>query len=164
MGSKKYTEDMLWTEWTDELGNTYRPGDIVAIATISGRSPQLVYAVVERINKVNSSGEPHMINKSFKLDEPVRHERECHVVKRRNSGDRYYDRYYAEQDSRHICKPECTEYWQVEETRKVPSCSVTAKPVIDARGFGRYSINQDGEAKSVTYTIPANVVLVERRT
>lgn len=163
MASKKYTEEMLWTEWTDELGNTYHPGDLVAIATINGKSPQLVYAVVERINKVNSYGEPHMVNKSFELDEPIRHERECFVIERRNRRDGYYDRYYAERDSSHICNPECTEYWQKEETRKVPSCTVTAKPVLDGRGFHRWSTNQDGEAKSVTYSIPGNIVLVEKR-
>jgi hypothetical protein len=46
-----------YDEWTDALGQTYRPGDTVAIATISGRSPQLVIAKVERINAVNSKGE-----------------------------------------------------------------------------------------------------------
>lgn len=43
-----------WPEWTDILGQTYRPGDHVVYAMISGRSPQLVFAKVERINRVNS--------------------------------------------------------------------------------------------------------------
>jgi hypothetical protein len=157
---KKYTEDMLWPEWTDVVGNTYRPGDLVAIAIINGRSPQMVLAKVIRINKVNSYGEPHMANKVFKLDEPVRHERECYVQKRKN--DPYYVRYYGERDSTHICSPSCTEYWQTEETRKVPSCTVTAEPVLDCRGFGRWSTDQDGKNKPVTYSIPENILFVEK--
>lgn len=155
---KKYTEDMLWSEWTDELGNTYRPGDLVAIAIINGRSPQMVIARVERINKVNSYGEPHMANKTFDLEEPVRHERECFTLKKRN--DPYWSRYYNYDD--HICKPECTEYWQTTETRKVPSCTVTATPIADLRGFSRWSTDQDGKNKPVTYSIPENIIFVEK--
>lgn len=46
-----------WPEWTDVLGQTYRPGDRVAIAIISGRSPQLVIGTVLQINRVDSKGE-----------------------------------------------------------------------------------------------------------
>lgn len=49
--------DELWDEWTDVLGQTYRPGDFVAYAMISGRSPQLVFARVLQIRKVDSKGE-----------------------------------------------------------------------------------------------------------
>ena len=160
--SKKYTEDMLWPEWTDVLGNTYKPGDIVAVATISGRSPQMVFARVIRINRVNSSGEPHMVNKSFELEEPIRKERECYYVQR--SKDPYYRRDYYSYDrmSQHVCEPSCTEYWVTHETRKVPSCTVTAEPLIDGRNFGRWSTDQDGKNKAVTYSIPGNIVLVEK--
>lgn len=158
--SKKFTEDMLWPEWTDELGNTYRPGDIVAIAIINGRSPQMVIARVERINKINSRGEPHMVNKSFDLDEPIRMEKECYYVKRKN--DPYYNRYYYDQNQSHVCKPECTEYWQTEEVRKVPSCTVTATPLADLRGFHRWSSDQDGKNKPVTYSIVENIIFVEK--
>jgi len=159
--AKKITEDMIWPEWTDELGNTYRPGDIVAIAIINGRSPQMLIARVDRINRVNSYGEPIMVNKSFKLDEPKRIERECYVLKRRGQGDRYYDRYYAERDSTHVCDPSCTEWWQTEEVRSVPSCSVKATPIADLRGFGR-SHNHDGKAKANTYSIPENIIFIEK--
>lgn len=155
---KKYTEDMLWPEWTDELGNTYRPGDIVAVAVINGRSPQMVIARVERINKVNSQGEPHMANKTFDLDEPVRHERECSILKRRK--DPYWVRYYNYDD--HICKPECTEYWQTTETRRVPSCTVTATPIADLRGFHRWGTDSEGKNKPVTYSITENIIFIEK--
>jgi hypothetical protein len=161
--AKKITEDMIWPEWTDELGNTYCPGDIVAIAIINGRSPQLIIARVERINRVNSYGEPIMVNKSFKLDEPIRKERECFVLQRRKESDRYYgySRYYAERDATHVCDPSCTEWWQIEEVRNVPSCSVKATPIADLRGFGR-SRDHDGKAKANTYSIPENIIFIEK--
>lgn len=158
---KKITEDMVWAEWVDELGNTYRPGDIVAISTVNGKSPQMVIAKVDRINRVNSSGEELFTNKTFLLNEPIRQERECYVLKRRNMGDRYYDRYYLERDSTHVCDPSCTEWWQTTEVRKVPSCTVRAIPIADLRDFGR-SRNQDGKAKTVTYSIPENIIFIEK--
>lgn len=163
MATKKITEDMVWPEWTDELGNTYRPGDIVAIAIINGRSPQLLIARVEHINRVNSYGEPIMVNKSFKLDEPIRHERECYVLKGRkaNTGRGYYDHYYNEHHKDHNCDPSCTEWWQKEEVKSVPSCSVKATPIADLRGFGR-SRDHDGKAKAMTYSIPENIIFIEK--
>ena len=159
--TKKITEDMVWSEWTDELGNTYRPGDIVAIAIINGRSPQMIIARVDRINKVNSYGEEIRTNKQFELDEPIRQVRECYVLKRRKQNDAYYNRYYAERDSTHVCVPECTEWWQTSEVRNVPSCTVKATPIADLRGFGR-SRNHDGKVKSNTYSIPENIIFIEK--
>lgn len=46
-----------WDEWTDPLGNTYRPGDLVAVAAIDGRSPVLRFGRVQRINRINSKGQ-----------------------------------------------------------------------------------------------------------
>lgn len=165
--AKKITEDMIWPEWTDELGNTYRPGDIVAIAIINGRSPQMIVAKVDRINKVNSYGEEIRTNKSFLLDEPVRHERECYYVKRKKDLEQqkvrsaYYDYYYNDRAETHVCEPSCTEWWQTEEVRNVPSCTVKATPIADLRGFGR-TRNHDGKAKSNTYSIPENILFLEK--
>jgi hypothetical protein len=159
--TKKITEDMVWPEWTDELGNTYKPGDIVAIAIINGRSPQMIIARVDRINRVNSYGEELFRNKEFKLDEPIRRERECFILKRKSQPSAYYDRYYAERDSTHVCEPSCTEWWQTDEVRKVPSCTVKATPIADLRGFGR-SRNHDGKTKSNTYSIPENIIFIEK--
>lgn len=164
--AKRTTENMVWPEWTDELGHTYRPGDIVAIAIINGRSPQMVIAKVERINRVNSSGEEIWTNKSFDLDEPIRHGRECYYIKRKKDLEAqkvrpgYYDSYYREQSNTHACIPGCTEWWQTSEVRKVPSCTVKATPIADLRDFSR-NRNQDGKAKSVTYSIPENIILIE---
>lgn len=43
-------------EWTDCLGQTYKPGDAVAYASISGKSPQLVIGEVVSIHSHDSKG------------------------------------------------------------------------------------------------------------
>lgn len=45
-----------WDEWTDILGQTYRPGDWVAVATVNMKSPQLVVGQVLKINRIDSKG------------------------------------------------------------------------------------------------------------
>lgn len=45
-----------WPEWVDKLGQTYRPGDFVAYASINGRSPQMVFARVLEIRRRDSKG------------------------------------------------------------------------------------------------------------
>lgn len=149
--------DKTWDEWTDNLGNTYRPGDIVAVATINGKSPQMVIAVVERINRVNSSGEEIKTRKWFDHDEPIQRERECYYAK---SNDAYYSRYQREV---HTCKPACTMYIETGEYRTVPSCTVRARPIADLRGFSRWGTGEDGVNKAVTYSIPDNIILIEKR-
>lgn len=158
MVNRKIT-DKTWTEWVDERGNTYCPGDIVAIAVINGRSPQMVIARVERINKVNSSGEYIFANKIFQLDEPIRHERECFIVKGKKTSidGGYYSQFYKD----HVCKLSCIEYWQTSLTQKVPSCTVTATPIMDTRGFSRRT-DHDGKVKAVTYSIPENILFLEK--
>ena len=151
-------DDKTWPEWEDCRGNFYQPGDIVAVATVNGRSPQLVLARVERINRVNSSGQPIETNKTFDLDEPIRHERVCRIKEGLDRRERYYEMY----NGNHVCQPTCTEYVQTSEVRKVPSCTVKATPVLDARGFGRWSTDHDGKNKAVTYSIPENIILIER--
>jgi hypothetical protein len=150
-------EEKTWDQWEDCRGNFYQPGDIVAIAIINGKSPQMVLARVERINRVNSSGELIWTNKTFELDEPVHHERECSYKRGLRNRDRYYEMYYSD----HVCKPYCTEWVETTEIRKVPSCTVKATPILDARGFGR-ATDHDGKTKAVTYSIPENIILIER--
>lgn len=149
--------EKTWDMWEDCRGCFYQAGDIVAIAIINGKSPQMILARVERINRVNSSGELIWTNKTFTLDEPIRHERECSVRKGQARGERYYEMYYLG----HVCQPSCTEWIQTTEVRKVPSCTVKATPILDARGFGR-ATDHDGKAKANTYSIPENIILIER--
>ena len=96
--------------WTDAYGQTYGPGDHIAVATISGRSPQLVIAVVERINTVDSKGQPIVTYVGWNptTRQPI----------------------------------------------TAPSCTVTARPVHDGRGFHRWS------DRAVTYRIPGNIIKV----
>ena len=107
--------DKEWPHWTDVAGNLIYPGDVVAVATINGRSPQLVIAQVERINRLNSRGE--------EITESIR---------------------------------------EMGKWKSVPSCSITAKPILDARGFVRWGTkwSKDQKVRSVTYQIPRNVLKV----
>ena len=61
MATKKIKGDPnipdTWPSWTDALGQTYEPGDFIAYASISGRSPQLVFAKVLSIPRKDSQGE-----------------------------------------------------------------------------------------------------------
>lgn len=148
--------DKTWDQWEDALGNTYKPGDIIAIATISGKSPQMVIARVERINRVNGSGEKITTHKWFDHDEPIQRERECYYAKDRSYGAGYYNRPV------HECKPACTMYIETGEYRTVPSCTVRATPLMDLRGFSRYGTKEDGTNKAVTYSIAENIILVEK--
>lgn len=45
-----------WPEWTDVLGQVYRPSDFIAYAAINGRSPQMVMARVIEIRRRDSKG------------------------------------------------------------------------------------------------------------
>lgn len=122
-----------WPEWTDSLGNVYRPGDIVAVATINGRSPQLVIARVEKINRLNSSGKEIITSQYTAYPEPV------WTVNPVNG----------------------KEYWKQGEYATVPYCSVKATPLRDLRGFGRWSQKDDqGNHKAVTYSIPENIIKI----
>lgn len=141
-----------WDEWTDALGNTYRPGDIIAIATVRSKSPQMVIARVEKINRLNGSGEEIMTRKWFDHEMPIQRERECYNLK--SSYSSYMNRPV------HECSPSCTMYIETGEYRSVPSCSVRAKPLDDLRGFGRWGTAADGTNKSVTYSIPENIIKV----
>ncbi len=57
MKTTKDGRPKTWDSWTDMLGQTYSPGDLVVYASISGRSPHMVFAKVDQINRVNSKNE-----------------------------------------------------------------------------------------------------------
>lgn len=146
--------EKTWPEWTDELGNIYKPGDIIAIATVRNKSPQMVVAIVEKINRVNGSGEEITTRKWFDHEEPIQRERECYFLKS--------PRYYGYRQDLHSCTSACTMYLETGEYKVVPSCTVRAKPISDLRGFHRWG-GEDGVNKSVTYSIPENILLIEKR-
>lgn len=135
-----------WPSWQDCLGNTYQPGDLVAIAIINGKSPQLVIARVEKINRVRSNGEEITTRKWFDHEQPVWKKRTRRVHE------------YAPNSYRSISYTDVEEEYQERgEYRTVPSCTVKAIPIIDARGFHRWG-SEDGVNKAVTYQIPENIV------
>ena len=49
-----------WASWTDPLGATYAPGDLIAYPATQGSSAVMRFGYVVRINSVNSSGQPIM--------------------------------------------------------------------------------------------------------
>lgn len=54
----KSKQDKEWSEWTDSIGNVFRPGDYVAYPVpYSTSSTQMLIGVVERINRYNSKKE-----------------------------------------------------------------------------------------------------------
>lgn len=57
--SKPSLDERCVDEWTDMVGSTYGPGDIVAVATISGRSPQMIVGEVVRILAMDPEGKPY---------------------------------------------------------------------------------------------------------
>lgn len=117
--------------WTDTIGQVYQVGDYIAVASTAGRSPQMVIARVESINTHRADGTPIM----------------QYVGRDPNIGPLYK-----------------------------PSVTITAKPVLDGRGFHRTTTRwippekrgADGEAfepipggpRSVTYTIPGNIIKI----
>lgn len=145
------TESKTWDEWTDCLGNVYRPGDLVAIAIINGKSPQLVIAEVISINRIRKNGEEITTRAWFEHEVPIWKKRTRRVNQYEPNGYRFLSSIEVEED-----------YEEKGEYRTVPHCTVTARPIIDARGFSRWSTTQDGVNKPVTYQIPENIIKLER--
>lgn len=52
-----------WPKWTDVLGQTYHPGDFIAYACINGKSPQMVFAKVLSIRRLDSQRNEIISNK-----------------------------------------------------------------------------------------------------
>jgi hypothetical protein len=48
----------VWYEWTDILGQTYRPGDYVVYAGVSSQASVLHVGKVDRINRYKADGSP----------------------------------------------------------------------------------------------------------
>lgn len=46
-----------WPEWVDSIGQTYSPGDAVAISITSGNSSDIVVGEVVRINRLRANGD-----------------------------------------------------------------------------------------------------------
>lgn len=129
-----------WDEWTDPLGQVYKPGDYVAVATINGKSPQMVICKVVRINRVDSKGHLICAKTSRKVD-----------AKEGEPGARQDRKWDAARKTQVD-----TGVWYRLEYDYPPLCTVTAYPIIDGRGFGRY-----GDVKNSTYRLPGNIIKVD---
>ena len=176
--------------WKDSLGQEFRPGDMVAVAVINGKSPQMVVAEVERINTTNAKGEPHtkrawtgektareVVYKTYVGPErPARPEGLNRPAFTRSAAEEYR-RLWTEHQAEVSRLESDPANWRVDETKtawdevyeEVPTVTVTAKPILDGRGFYRTGTRRsvfDKEApevdlssvKSVTYTFVGNIV------
>ncbi len=177
--------------WKDSLGQEFRPGDMIAVAVINGRSPQMVIAVVERINTTNAKGEPHTKTawtgdmESFEREnktyvgpdpgpQPVFHRQyggsaglagERQARHRQEWQEWHARKAELEADPANWDVREPTVFWR-EVTETVPTVTVTAKPILDGRGFYRSGSYRRGtekdqpepDNKSVTYMFIGNIV------
>jgi len=125
-----------WDEWTDVLGQTYRPGDYVAVAVINGKSPQMVIGQVVQINRVDSKGQLIMDCENEWVD--------CAET---DPGARLHP---------HAGHPK--KKWKRLVRTWTDSCTVKVQPLLDARGFGRYS---GTTPKAVVYRLWENVIKVD---
>lgn len=55
-----FDEAKHWPEWTDMLGRTIRPGDVIAVGITAGRSASLSVGVAVAFHRFNSQGEPYI--------------------------------------------------------------------------------------------------------
>jgi len=128
-----------WAEWKDVLGNTYKPGDYVAVATIAGKSPQLVTGTVVRINKVDSKGNPV----------------EVHTT---DDGDLWLKDIWQNMSYGDPARQDAIRRWRATVQPIVtPSCTVTVLP--STRTYGSY---HRADPKPFTYRIPANIIKVDK--
>lgn len=184
---KEWTTD----RWKDSLGQEFRPGDLVAVATINGKSPQMVVAEVVRINTHNSKGQRH--TKQAWTGEMHSTERENKTYigpeippdptweyRRDPYGSPYRTRAesvaawqeWHQEKARLEADPENwvvrppTIFWH-ETTEEVQTVTVTARPLVDGRGFcrsGNFRRGTDKEPpphadnKPVTYMFVGNII------
>ena len=191
MASKPNKKQGTTDRWKDSLGQEFKPGDMVAVAVINGRSPQMVVALVERINTTNAKGEPHtknawtgemkgreIVNRTYTGPEiPEEPGRFTSSYFRPPAEQRAYQAQWnewrrkkeeLEADPANWRIDRTWTYWE-EVTEKVPTVTVTAKPVLDGRGFYRSGTRRKGsekeppeldlsQVKSVTYMFIGNIV------
>lgn len=173
-------------EWEDSLGEPFRAGDLIAVAVINGRSPQMVIAEVERINTTNPKGERHTKRVRTGRKVPQEYQRREYVgppmedrhgpgirtlAEQRAIDQRNREKQYDKANWKHW-----TETRMVDEWHEVQNVTVTATPILDGRGFHRSNAQQKwvwdedkqtGEwvtdpskpkTRPVTYTLIGNII------
>lgn len=137
-------------EWEDSLGQKITPGDFIAVATISGRSPQMVVAQIVRLNTHDKDGKH--FGCSSKAYPAVACDEDAfkpHTVPRHGGGSYTYG-------------------------PSLRTVTITATPLFDGRGFGRsrgkwalnpttghYEHDGSDKVRDSTYRIIGNVVRLE---
>lgn len=134
--------------WEDSLGQKISPGDFIAVATISGRSPQMVIAQLERINTHNNEGKPFGAHSKA-----------------------YPASAYEESDfeTRTRTRPDGTIQTLPGKVRTV---TLTCTPLFDGRGFhrsrgkwsfvgGKYVHDGSDKVRPATYRVVGNVVKMD---
>ncbi len=137
---------LTYDSWTDPCGQTYEPGDYVAVAVINGRSPQMVIGKVISINRVNSK-RMEIGDFSYHYDDRLNET----YVKMINDGG--YDQSELDAARKALRDSRYSVF--------TPSCTVTVDPVIDGRNFYRSGMKLGAKVKRVTYQFPGNIVKVE---
>lgn len=188
MASKPSKKQGTTDRWKDSLGQEFRPGDMIAVAVINGRSPQMVVALVERINTTNAKGEPHtksawtgemkpreVVYKTYVGPEiPPQPVSPGYYSSVRQSD--YHEKWRAWHDEKDRLAADPAN-WRIDEVKtawdevyeKVPTVTVTAKPILDGRGFYRTGTRRSvfdkeapgvdlSEVKSVTYMFVGNII------
>lgn len=129
-------------EWTDSLGNKIKIGDVVAIATINGRSPQMVFVKITRLNTHRSNGDPIFKEAEF-VDTEVGSKEERDVMK---------NPYASLWNTHDNWQGKKISSWKIEG---VPAVTVTGRAIKDGRGFFRWAEREN------TYQFIGNVVKVD---
>lgn len=173
MGTVKKGKREFADEWQDSIGQTFRPGDLVAVATVNGRSPQMVIAEVKTINLTNAKGERYTKSVPSGEKEERRRENRRYIgpplpeeprrigfysPASRGAVDAYWaERRKLENDPANWETLEPT-IWFVDKMVEVQTATVTAQPLIDGRGFYRSGVRSGEPAKAVTYQFLGNIV------
>lgn len=151
-------------EWTDTLGQVFRPGDLIAVATVNDKSPQMVIARVERINLTNAKGE--RLVRSIPTGRKETRTRPEYIgprtLTRLHPRDPGWREQVEEQNRLRNDPANWREVqYEVDEYHEVQAATVTAIPVKDGRGFyrtGSRSRDEGKKPKAVTYSLTGNIV------
>lgn len=150
MASKKTNLAKTTDEWEDSLGQKIVPGDFIAVATISGKSPQMVVAQIEKMSTHNADGKPFGAHSK------------AYPAVATDEKD-FSPRTFPRHDGTTVTYPP-----------HIRTVTVTATPMFDGRGFGRsrgkwgynpitgkYEHNGSDKVRPVTYRVVGNIIKLE---
>ena len=148
MASKKASLAQTTDSWEDSLGQKIEPGDFIAVATISGRSPQMVIAQIVRLNTHDKDGNPFgAFSKAYPATACEEDDFKPKTVPTHSGGTHTY-------------------------APHIRTNTITATPLFDGRGFsrsrgswswvgGKYVHDGSDKVRDSTYRIVGNVVKLD---